>query len=260
MSVGLLCKMSQKKTNFFIGTVKTLFESSDESDNDNELLHKVYDANLSQIEVKKKFEGLDLDDNYDDLLNESYDKVKHLVEVRTPRRALIPENMIHLVRRTRKEILRSHLMAKILLREKSIPWIETFKSRMSDYFFAIEMWPNYAIEILLSRDFGYSARISLASFMHGNGLTDRYKALIILQTYNKHWHRDPLNWRPKFEKFKQLFSFLDQTTERTAEGDRIRYEYWYYDINQSLTMYYNGDVRTPKGKRSKYNYPTFGKK
>lgn len=119
--------------------------------------------------------------------------------------------------------------------------VASFKRKMSEYFFPIEEMPTYAIEILLTPDFGYHQRIGLACFMHGNGLRDKSKALCIFQMYNKYWSWNR-EWARRLQKFQNLFAYLDQTNKNTEEGDRIRNEYWYYDLNLKLTMFYDGHV------------------
>lgn len=163
-----------------------------------------------------------------------------------PSGSKIPENMIHLVRNSKKEIKRNKLIAKIRLVEGKIPWIAKFKNDMSDYFFPIESWPNYAIEIVLTRDFSYGERIGLATFLHGNGLNDKDKALQIFQMYNNSWKWDR-RWKIKFEKFQCLFVYLDQIYKVSVDGPRLKSEYWYYDMNLNLTMFYDGNVRTNRG-------------
>lgn len=120
------------------------------------------------------------------------------------KRPQIPNNLLNLVKNSTKEIKRNHVLAKIRLIEKKINWSAKFKSDMTDYFYGIESWPTDALEILLSKEFGYSDRIGLACFLHGNGLKDKDKALTIFQFYNKHWTWDR-QWKIKFEKFQVLF-------------------------------------------------------
>ena len=53
----------------------------------------------------------ELDDGCDEILSESYETVIDYVE----KRSLMPNNMLHTVRNTKKEIKRNHLLAKIRL-------------------------------------------------------------------------------------------------------------------------------------------------
>lgn len=212
-------------------------------DDCDDMLNESYERVKDKVENKTE----SLDDNNDHFLNEAYDRAKHQVEKRTP----IPKNMLHLVRRSPKEIKRNHMLAKIRLIETKCTWSQRFKSEMNEYFHCIESWPTYVLEILLSKFFSYHERIGLACFMHGNGMTDKDKALRIFQFYNKHWRHDR-DWYNRFFKFQNLFPYLDQTKDRTDAGDRLRNEYYYYDMNLNLTMYYDGNVRTKNGDKRRY--------
>lgn len=135
------------------------------------------------------------------------------------------------------------------------------KEKISNRFYSLESWPTYALQILLDSDFGYADRIGLASFLHGNGMRDKDFALQMFQFYNKHWTRlwrYDRSWNNRFDKFQALFNYLDQTIQRTEGGDRIRSEYWYFDINLNLTCFYDGNVRNKHGERRRY-FPLFRK-
>lgn len=227
--------------------------------NEDKMLIDAYDSCLHEIErADRKYDAKrELNDDCDDILNASYEKVKDSVEKSVNNRSMIPDNMIHLVRNSEKEIQRNHLLAKIRLIERSIKWSAKFKVEMSDYFIAIESWPNYAIEKLLSHDFGYADRIGLACFFFGNGLTDKDKALRIFQFYNRAW-RPNRDWNTRFFKFQNLFNYLRQMNDPTDVGDRIRTEYWYYDMNLNLTMCYDGTIRTKHGEKRRY-FPLFAR-
>lgn len=163
--------------------------------------------------------------------------------------------MMHLVRNSKKEIERNRLLAKIRLIEHKIKWSAKFKAEMSEYFFSIENWPNYAIDTLLSRYFGYAERIKLACFLHGNGLRDKDKALKIFQFYNRSYCWDT-HWCKRFRKFQNLFAYLDEAYKSSDVGDRIRTEYFYYDMNLNMTMFYDGCVRTKSREKRRY-FPLF---
>lgn len=224
-----------------IGTIEEIFFEVD--DGSDEMLNESYE------QVKECVEKCELNDGNDHLLNEAYEMMRESVE----RRDLVPENMLHLIRNSPKEIKRNHLLAKIRLIERKVSWSAAFKLRMSDYFYTLEQWPNYAIEILLTKHFGYSERIGLACFMHGNGLRDKDKALNIFQFYNQSWTCNK-SWTIVFRKFQALFAYLDEANQSMSEtGDHIRNEYYYYDMNLKLTMFYDGSVRTRNGERRKYN-------
>lgn len=132
---------------------------------------------------------------------------------------------------------------------------------MADYFYSIEVWPNYAIKLLLTKHFGYHERIGLACFFHGNGLTDSSKALRVFHFYNDSWQCDR-NWKIDFRKFEGLFTYLDQANQKplTDTGIHIGQTYYYYNIALNLTMYYDGTVRTKRGESRKYEYYEIFKK
>lgn len=270
--------MSSGKKFLGIHSVHNLFSSDDMESSDDELLNESYNQCIGQVEKRsddidllndgadeslneacKSFEETKqqtdlLNDGLDDLLNESYDSVKSTFEIK---RSVIPENLMFAMRRTKKEIQKNKLLAKIRLIERKCPHSERFKNEMSDFFFPFDVWPNYAIELLLTNDFGYTERIGLACFFHGNGLRDNLKALRMFMYYNKHWRRDR-DWDLRFFKFQELFKYLDQVNKVGEEGAHIRHRYWYFDINMNLTMFYDGSVRTKNGEKRKY-YSIFHK-
>lgn len=231
------------------------------------ILNESYEIVKNCVEndnTEKNAEKSELDDGFDNILNESYEIVKSCVENdktennaenRVEARSMIPENMMHLVRNSKKQIERNRLLAKIRLIENKIKWSAKFKAEMSDYFFSIESWPNYAIETLLSRYFGYAERIKLACFLHGNGLRDIDKALKIFQFYNRSYCWDR-HWCKRFQKFQSLFAYLDEAYKSSDVGDRIRNEYFYYDMNLNMTMFYDGCVRTNSREKRRY-FPLF---
>lgn len=113
--------MSKRK--LFIGTVDSLF-SDTESDEEN-ILTQNYEACGSKIEIteKKKRESVEesnltksdlneLNDGNDEIFHECYERVASKMIKLTP----IPQNMLHLVRYSKKEIKKKHLIAKIRLR------------------------------------------------------------------------------------------------------------------------------------------------
>lgn len=166
--------------------IENLMKSEKESeknsknlDDEEKMLIEAYDSCKSEIESLSKKNEIEsfLDDGLDDLLNQSYDAAREKFR----KRSEIPENMLHLVRNSKKEIEKNRLIAKIRSIERRRTWSAKFKAEISDFFYQVEEWPIYAIQILLGRDFGYSDRIGLASFLHGNGLYDADKALKIFQ-------------------------------------------------------------------------------
>lgn len=152
--------MSRKR--LFIGTVESLFESDSESDESDqskkiknsgeelldehdELLNASYDACVSELNnLLKKIDENILEDGNDDLLNSTYESAKDQFE---PRRNEIPPNLQYLMQNTPKEIKRNRLIAKVRLVETTTRDSHIFKKDLSDYFFSVEIWPNYAIEL-----------------------------------------------------------------------------------------------------------------
>lgn len=231
-------------------------------ESDTEFETEVQPAKKKKVEsesfVENDIEGID------DILNSAYDqnigqiegecskKCDEKVEKKVEKRALIPENMVHLVQNTKKEIKRNHLLAKIRYIEKNkVMWSAKFKVEMSEYFPCIESWPNYAIELLLSRDFGYHDRIGFACFLHGNLLRDADKAMRIFQIYNRSWTHER-DWTTRFLKFQALFTYLDEYLKPTETGARIRENYWYYCLNLRLYVFYDGSVRMKDGTKRRY--------
>lgn len=135
--------------------------------NEDKMLIDAYDSCLHEIErADRKYDAKrELNDDCDDILNASYEKVKDSVEKSVNNRSMIPDNMIHLVRNSEKEIQRNHLLAKIRLIERSIKWSAKFKVEMSDYFIAIESWPNYAIEKTPRRSKELKPRLTTLSLL-----------------------------------------------------------------------------------------------
>lgn len=160
--------------------------------------------------------------------------------------------MLYLDSDSPKTINRNHLLVKIKRKEHRISWSAKFKSEMADNFYPIESWPNYAIELLLTKDLGYSERIGLACFFHGNGFKDPEKALRTFQFHNSAWTWDR-GWSMAFQKFQHLFGYLGHSDDFSSDtGSRIRNEYYYYDINLKLTVYYERPVRERNVEKRRY--------
>lgn len=162
---------------------ETLFSDSEEdsinkskSTREIEAFKKENDAhdellNLSYKEFERMQQStheMELCDGFDSALNESYNKVKEQCE---------PCTSVTFPQLSRKEIRKNHLLAQFRLIENKRRW--NLREEMSDYFFSLVNWPLYALELLNSMNFGYTERISLATFLHGNGLYDEVKALRI---------------------------------------------------------------------------------
>lgn len=71
-----------------------------------------------------------LDDGNDDIFNLAYEQ--HLTSFEN--KNLIPKNLVYLVKNSKKEIDRNHLIAKIRLSETKKKCISKFKIEMADFF------------------------------------------------------------------------------------------------------------------------------
>lgn len=235
------------------GMDELLFASCERVDNpDSALLNdgmdEILNASCDRVDIP---ELALLNDGMDELLNASCERVDE------PKPSMIPENLLYAVRNTKKEMKRNRVLAQLRLIETRSGCGARFRSEMSDFFFPLEQWPTYAMEILLSNHFGYSERIGLACFFHGNGLRDSLKALRVFHFYNKHWRMNK-HWLIRCDKFRALFDYLDQVNKRDDVGADMRQKYFYYDISLNLTLYYDGYVRKTNGDRRKY-FSIFGK-
>lgn len=237
---------SHKKRKLFIGTVDTLFDIEVQLlyDGNDDILMKAYDAVFPESEVSLKSE---LDDGNDDYLNDCYNAAFNR----------IPDNMLKYVNCTKQEITYKKLIAQVKMKDKKCG--NYIRSVISDRFWSIEEWPLFAIEILFSKNFSYTERISLAAFLHGNNLRCAGTARLIFQFYNDHWNNTK-RWTQKFYKFDQLFNYLDKAFNKfDPDHDRIRTNYWYFDMQTKQTLFYDGMVRTKNGDRiffrnyNKYN-------
>lgn len=208
------------------------------SDDDDEILNK---------SAEKVESHLGINNSDADLLNDGEDEVFHLAVESSSKH--IPENLLFAVKKTEKEILHNKLVAKIRLINGKKG--SHFKEKMEDFFYCIEMWPNYAIEILLSKTFCYQERLSLATFFYGNGLRDGAFAEMILKFYNAHWNHSRERTK-RFLQFADLFTYLDQMNSNTDNGPRLRSQYWYYDIESKLTLFFDGTIRLKNGNKRKF--------
>lgn len=165
----------------------------------------------------------------------------------------IPENLLYTVQNTKKEILHNKLVAKIRLIEtkKGKNISASFKNEMEDFFYPVECWPNFALEILLSNSFRYQDRLSLATFFYGNGLRDWFMAEKIFKFYNKNWDLSK-EWSKRFQEFAALFTYLAQMNTGIGDGPRLKSQYWYYDIESKVTRFFDGRLRTKNGEKRKY--------
>lgn len=164
-------------------------------------------------------------------ISEAYDKAM---------RPKIPDNLLHLVQNTKKEIERNRLQAMIRLKNNSTGG-KLMVDLISDHFYAVHEWPNYAIEIMLSPDFTYHKRLALACFMVGNGLFDAEFGERMFKFYNKYW-QNTQTWNRRFGEFRELFKYLNKPAD-DPDSARIRSTYFYYSMEVKQTLYFNGEVR-----------------
>lgn len=170
-------------------------------------------------------------DSEDSIISDAYD--------RAMRRSAIPENLLYLVRNSEKEIKRNRLQAMIRLKNHSIDAADM--DIISDHFYAVHDWPNYAIEIVLSSEFKRAKRLALAAFMVGNGLYDAALGEKIFKCYNKHCKVTQL-WNRRFMEFRELFKYLNKPDD-DPDSARIRSTYYYFSMECKQTLFFNGEVR-----------------
>lgn len=175
-------------------------------------------------------------DSDDAVICETYDRVMH------SGRSAIPQNLLYLVQNTPKEIKRNRLQAIIRLKNNSKTSDAKYMvDLISEHFYAVHEWPNYAIEIMLSPDFKYAKRLALAAFLVGNGLFDDELGERMFKFYNKHWKNTQL-WNRRFGEFRNLFKYLNKPAD-DPDSVRIRSTYFYYSMEEKQTLYFNGEIR-----------------
>lgn len=173
-------------------------------------------------------------DSEDSIICEAYDKALR------DTRSRIPDNLLHLVSNSEKEIKRNHLQAKIRLRNNAQGGIAMVNT-ISEDFYAVHEWPIYTIEILLSGDFTYSKRLALACFLVGNGLNDAELGIQIFKFYNHHWDAGQ-RWNRRFVEFRDLFTYLNKPID-DPDSARIRSTYFYYSMESKQTLFFNSESR-----------------
>lgn len=153
----------------------------------------------------------------------------------------LPPSLHHLLLCTPKEIELKRLRAKARLIDGKTA--NVMREEINDVFYPMQSWPAYALRIVLTEDLGYNNRLSLATFLHGNGLRDQDLALRIFQHYNSKWRRDH-EWERKFRKFHALFEFLDGAADPTnPKYYMMSQNYWFFSVNVGCTVFYNGNIR-----------------
>lgn len=141
-----------------------------------------------------------------------------------------------------KQITYRHNIAKIKLRDRANK--NGMKQQIADKFWAIDTWPAFIVEVLMSPTFDYNDRLTLATFFHGNGIKKPELPTRVLQFYNRHWMKHYNYWKQKLYKFGKLFEFLDKALDFTdPEFHRMGETYYYYSMIVKHMLYYNGKKR-----------------
>lgn len=154
----------------------------------------------------------------------------------------IPEHLEHLVLCTPDEVAKKRILARIRLIGTNRG--NHVRSEIEDVFWGIDLWPLYALKILIGEDdFSYRARVSFATFLHGNGFVDLPLALRMLQFYNTKWINNAYFER-RWSKFVAIFSTLNKINDdRFPDYNHLSYRYWFFSINNGYTMFYSGQKR-----------------
>lgn len=187
---------------------------------DDDLFQYVEDTEMQVVNRKQKIESIEL-----------------FMDVKKPR--------------TREEISNQRNLAKIKQSDRLD--YNRMKIYLEEHFFPIHSWPAFIVALLLSPDFNYHDRLTLATFFHGNGMVDGKRAVRFVQFYNEHSRsKDYRKWKTKLYKFEKLFEFLDKAYNiNDPEYHSIRNKYYYYNMIVKHMLYYNGDKRK-NGKPQKF--------
>lgn len=152
----------------------------------------------------------------------------------------IPDDLLHLVQNSPKEIERNRLQAMIRRRNHADGG-PAMVDIIADRFYDVSEWPSYILKIMISPDFKYSKRLALACFFVGNGLTDFNLVLAIFKFYNTHWRVTQL-WNKRFSEFRDLFNYLNKPPD-DPDYVRIQSQYFFYSIEDRQTLYLDGSIR-----------------
>lgn len=186
--------------------------------------------------------------NFKSVLNDSYDELlANCTEEASKKKNETPKPA---KTATKAEIQHKRNLA--IIRRKDRFDADRFKNKLDDLFWGVHLWPPLILSILLSPDFGYLDRLSLATFFFGNGLENPGIAVQIFKFYNNHWN-DYRDWNVRFLKFEKLFEYLAKAHNyNDPDCQRIRFKYYFYSMIADQTMFFDGDVRGPSGQRIKY--------
>lgn len=236
-------------------------------------LNKSYDNYILSQNVKEFFE-----DANDNILNDAYDQFvasnsyllpfnstldPNIPNTSSGNRQLKIQDMFDKVIKSYEKFNEKKLIGEPLkefIRNRDRMNHDAFKAHISDIFWSTEDWPNFALEILIGKvEFNWHNRLALATFFHRNGLRDADEAKRIFTFYNPHWDSMP-KWNQRFYHFEKLFEYLEKAHQLDSGelGEKLRNNYWYYDMKIKQTMYYDGFIRGPNGEKIPVNkYPNF---
>lgn len=155
------------------------------------------------------------------------------------------------LKRTAQEIRYNHNLTVIKLRNAKN--YHKFEDEMDENDFPpLHSWPQYLLDILLTKCFDYQERMVLALFLHGNGMKRDFAERLFL-FYNPHY----LNvkyWNNRVQKFTDLFKYFDNANDPSSnEYLFIRNKYYYFNVHAGCVMYYDGYVRGRDGQKIPYN-------
>lgn len=153
-----------------------------------------------------------------------------------------------------KEMEHRHRMAKI--RRKNRYDNFAMRDEIRNMFWCVYEWPAFVVEIMLSCEFKYNDRLTLATFFHGNGLINPDFPIEIFKFYNKYWKTDPEGiWERRFYAFSKVFHYLNKIHDKNdPDGERMSSQYYYYSMVAKHMIYYNGRKRSEARKSSFYDH------
>lgn len=187
---------------------------------------------LASANIKNTF----LNDGNDQIINCAYDLVEFMNNVKKKEQPKVHQK-VHNNRQL------------AIIRRKDCANQFKFKNKLDEVFWPVDKWPAYVLNILLSDEFKYQDRLSLATFFHGNGLPHYDLAVNAYKFYNKFW-RNTREWDRRFFEFTKLWEYLDKTRDPNCpEYQRIRTNYYYYSLMENHMMYYDGNLRVKGGQR-----------
>lgn len=227
-----------RKKKLSLGCPEFLFDD----DSDDDLINKASESfDKSSEIIEKNEEVIETTEKNEVMKDEDDDYIMNAVEhipVAQPKKL-----------NSKTNIERNHLQAIIRLKNNG-PSGQRKWDYVSDYFYHVEEWPNYAIKALISKNFNYNERLALASFLFGNGLRNTDIATQFIKLYKSSW-APTVQWNKRLKEFEDLFSYMDK---RIGDPDRqrIQGQYFYYNMHTEVTMYLNGMKRARNGDAVEY--------